>query len=112
VYSYRHSVTNMLGPLEQDSSAGGGAEHQNNDGKHANDNDHQGKQTLPEHGIAQRQSGVQAGILLPDGSYHKLEDGVAQVTEEEMQHQLRAKGLQPLPAHRIAELKVFGLVAQ
>lgn len=110
VFSYRHLIINMPGP-DQDPPAGD-VEHPNNNGQNANDNRHPDEQTLPEDGITIRQPGVQAAVLLPDGSYHQLEHGVAQVTEHELQRQLQAKGLQPLPAYRIAELKVFGLVAK
>lgn len=49
--------------------------------------------------------GWQGFIELPDGTHHGFGDGIVQVSERELQRQLAAKGIPPLTAAKIAELK-------
>lgn len=49
--------------------------------------------------------GSQSFIQLPDGTHHGLGVGVLQVSEEELQRQLKAKGKPALSDKRIAELR-------
>lgn len=55
--------------------------------------------------------GGQGFVELSDGTYHGIGEGVVQVSEAELQRQLREKGIAELSQKRIAELRVFGMVS-
>jgi hypothetical protein len=54
--------------------------------------------------------GWQGWIQLPDGTYHGFGDTIVQVSEEELNRQLSAKGIPPLPASEITKLKEAGFI--
>ncbi|CAF3522623.1 hypothetical protein SNK03_003964 [Fusarium graminearum] len=53
---------------------------------------------------------AQSFIELPDGTHHGLGAGVLQVSEQELQRQLKAKGKPALSDKRIAELRENGFL--
>ncbi|CEI67877.1 hypothetical protein FVEN_g7839 [Fusarium venenatum] len=53
---------------------------------------------------------AQSFVELPDGTYHGFGPGVLQVSEEELQRQLKAKGKPPLSDKKIAELRENGFL--
>ncbi|KAF5696605.1 hypothetical protein FGLOB1_13400 [Fusarium globosum] len=53
---------------------------------------------------------AQSFIELPDGTYHGLGAGVLQVSEEELQRQLKAKGKPALSVKKISQLREDGFL--